>query len=67
MIYYTNDCCDCGLPCKYDLCPYYKVQHCECDFCKTQDVKLYCYDGYEICEECILEQFEVVEGTDNWC
>lgn len=66
MIYYTNDCCDCGLPCIYKSCPYYKVQHCECDFCRNQDVKLYNYNGYGICEECLLKQFEVIEGTDDW-
>lgn len=67
MIYYTNDCCDCGLPCLFEACPYYNVMHSECDFCKEKDVKLYHYNEYEICEECLLKEFEVVEGTDDWC
>lgn len=64
MHYYENECCDCGLPCTYNSCPYYKVKHFVCDFCKEQDIKLYDYNGYEICEECLIKQFEVIEGSD---
>ena len=66
MIYYTNECVDCGLPCLFESCPYYKVRHSKCDFCSNEDVKLYRYNGHEICEECLLKEFEVVEGTDEW-
>ena len=64
MKYYSNDCCDCGLPCLYTGCPNYRVEHFECDFCQ-EETKLYNYFGYEICEDCLLKQFEVVEGSDD--
>ena len=64
MHYYENECCDCGLPCIYEICPYYNVKHFKCDFCKEEDVKLYKYNGYEICEDCLLKEYEVVEGSD---
>ena len=67
MIYYTNECVDCGLPCLFESCPYYKVMHSKCEFCNAEDIKLYHYSGHEVCEECLLEEFEVVEGTDEWC
>ena len=66
MIYHTNDCVDCGLPCVYELCPYYKALHSKCDFCKEEDIRLYNYEGYEICQECLLKQFDVVYGSDCW-
>ena len=66
MIFYTNECCDCGLPCLYEGCPYYKVKHFKCDFCKEENVKLYDYNGYEICEACLLKEFEVIEGSDEY-
>ncbi len=66
MRYHTSECCDCGLPCIYKTCPHYEVEHFQCDFCKEEDVRLYNYNGYEICEECLLKEFEVVEGSDIW-
>ena len=66
MIYYENECVGCGLPCKHDLCPYYKVKHFMCDSCKEEDVKLYEYNGLQICEECLLKEFDIVEGSDDW-
>ena len=27
---------------------------CQCDFCKELDVKLYDFNGYKICEDCLL-------------
>ena len=65
MRYYTNDCVGCcGLPCIYEACENYKVEHFRCDYCKEEDVKLYHYDDSEICEDCLLKQFEVVDGSD---
>lgn len=66
MKYYENECVECGLPCIFESCPNYKVEHFQCDLCKTEDVKLYHYNGYEICEECLLREFDVVDGSDNW-
>ena len=42
------------------------AEHFKCDLCKAEYLKLYHYDGIEICEECLLKQFEVVEGSDEW-
>lgn len=64
MHYYNNECCDCVLPCIYESCKYYNVKHFKCDFCGEEDVKLYDYNGYEICEDCLLGNFEVIEGSD---
>lgn len=64
MRYYTNECVDCGLPCIYESCPYYKVEHFQCDFCGEEEVVLYHYDGYEICKDCLINQFEEAEGSD---
>lgn len=64
MKYYTNECCECQLPCVYETCPYYKVEHFKCDRCGEEDIKLYDYFGEEICEECLLKEFKIVEGSD---
>lgn len=66
MKYYTNDCVNCGLPCIFEACPYYKAKHFKCDFCKEEDIKLYDYDGFEICGDCLLKEFNVIEGTEDW-
>ena len=58
-----NDCVDCSLPCLGDICPKRNVPHYYCDYCGSEE-KLYHYDDDELCEECLLKQFEVVEGTD---
>jgi hypothetical protein len=66
VIYYTTECVSCGFPCKYKACPYYEVKHFKCDRCKDKDVILYHYDNEEICEECLLKEFEIVEGSDEY-
>lgn len=64
MRYHTNECCDCGLPCIHKACPYYEVEHFQCDFCKEEDVRLYNYNGYEVCGECLIKEFEVIKGSE---
>jgi hypothetical protein len=66
MIYYENECCNCGLPCTFEACEHYKVLHTKCDFCHDTDIKLFHYNGWEICAECLLNEFDVVEGSDDW-
>lgn len=61
---YESGCVDCGFPCKYEACPNYKIEVFKCDFCKEEDVILYYYNGNEICAECLLKEFEVVEGSN---
>ena len=63
-----NECVDCPieLPCLGNRCPYRNVVRYYCDRCK-EEAKLYYYDGEEICVECLLEEFDVVDGSDKWC
>lgn len=62
-----NDCVGCPpeIGCLGDSCRYRNVPHYYCDYCGYEE-KLYHYDNDEICEECLLKQFEVVEGSDKW-
>lgn len=66
MKYVDTECVGCGLPCIYYACPFYEVEHFKCDRCGEEDVKLYHYNGEEICQECILKEFEVVNGSDYY-
>lgn len=58
-----NECVDCGLPCLSSSCPNLNVIRYYCDRCGNED-KLYYYDNEELCEECLLKNFEVVEDSD---
>lgn len=62
MKHITNECVDCGLPC-FSSCPYKNVTRFYCDKCGNED-KLRRYNGKELCADCLLEEFEVVEGSD---
>ena len=66
MIYYSNDCVDCGLPCIFESCKYYNAKHFKCDRCGEEDIKLYHYYDEELCEHCLLKEFKIVEGSDIW-
>ena len=62
-----NDCCACATPaypCRGNDCPNRNVPHFYCDRCGAE-TKLYNYDGEELCEECVLEALEVVEGSEE--
>ena len=48
-------------PCMGSACHYRNVKHLYCDRCKDDVEKLYKYDGQELCDECLLSKFEVVE------
>jgi hypothetical protein len=68
MRVFVNECCDCatpGYPCRGSACPLRRVEHFHCDKCKTE-AKLFEYDGKELCEECLLKEFPIVEGSDNY-
>lgn len=56
-------CTDVGLYCLGSGCPNRNVVHYYCDYCNNEE-KLYHYDNDEICEECLLKQFEVIDGSD---
>lgn len=57
-----NECVDCGLPCLYESCPYFKVTRYYCDFC-DDEAPLYYFDGYELCLDCIEKRLDKVEGS----
>ena len=63
MITYEDECVGCPteLGCMGSACPYRNVPHLYCDKCKHDVEKLYKYDGQEICEDCLLKEFEVIE------
>lgn len=52
-----------GLHCLGDSCPNKNVERHYCDKCGNEE-KLYIYDGYELCKDCLLENFEIVEGSE---
>lgn len=59
-----NECVGCPLEmgCLGSSCPNINVVHYYCDKC-GEETKLYYYDGYELCADCLLEEFEVVEDS----
>lgn len=60
-----NECVSCGLPCLGNSCPNRNVIRFYCDRCGEEEI-LYHYDGEELCQHCLLEEFEVVEGSERW-
>lgn len=56
--YYTNECVDCGFPCLYDGCPYYKVEHWKCDICGQTDeeIEVLEEENIHICKDCYNER-----------
>lgn len=62
-----NECVGCPpeLGCMGSVCRYKNVPHYYCDWCKEEDIKLYDYNGWEICEECLLKEFDVIEGSGD--
>lgn len=62
-----NDCCDCavpGYPCRGEHCSRRRVPHFYCDSC-GEEALLYHYEGEELCEGCLLDKFEKVEGSGD--
>lgn len=58
-----NECVNCGLPCLGKSCPYREVPHYYCDRCGEEET-LYYYHGEELCEYCLLKEFDIVEGSE---
>ena len=59
-----NECVSCGLPCLGNSCPNRNVIRFYCNRCEEEDT-LYYYDGEELCQNCLLEEFKIVEGSDG--
>ena len=57
-------CSSIGLPCYGSTCPNRNVVRFYCDKCKEESYPLYHYDGEELCIDCLLKNFEIVEGSD---
>lgn len=60
-----NECVGCPseMGCLSSLCPYTNVVHYYCDICGEEDVKLYHFNGQEVCGDCLLEELDIVEGS----
>lgn len=58
-----NECVSCGLPCLGNSCPNRNVPHYYCDECKEESV-LYDSEFGELCADCLLEKFPIVEGSE---
>lgn len=61
-----NECCSCAVPaypCIGDSCSKRNVEHYYCDECGAEDT-LYHFDGEQLCEDCLIGRFPIVEGSD---
>ena len=63
MIKFENECVDCGLPCIYNSCPYYRVPRLYCDDCGFE-AELFWFDDKQLCIDCIEGRLERVEIDD---
>ena len=60
-----NECVGCPpeIGCLGNSCPNMNVVRFYCDKCGEEN-KLYHYDDEELCESCLLKNFDVVEGSE---
>lgn len=60
-----NECVGCPpeMGCLGSSCPNRNVERFYCDDCGAEET-LYDYDGEEICKDCLLKKFSVVEGSE---
>ena len=67
MIRIEDDCVCCAeaLGCLGDSCPRRNAAHYYCDRC-GEETTLYDYHGEELCEECLLSEFKIIEGSECW-
>ena len=61
-----NECVGCPpeMGCMGSACPYQNVTRYYCDRCGEEDT-LYEYYNEELCQECLLKEFKVVEGSED--
>ena len=66
MIKTENECVGCpdGLPCLYELCPYWAVTRLCCDQCDDEVETLYWWGNEQLCLNCIEKQLERVDIDD---
>ena len=68
MIKYEDECTGCresGMPCRGISCRNRCVKRLYCDECGEDSDRLYIYDGQQICHECLLGMFDVIEGSES--
>lgn len=63
MIRYEDQCVGCPheIGCLGSSCPYVHVPLLICDACGEEVYELYWVDGEQLCKECVLKQFEMVD------
>lgn len=68
MIHYEDACFNCGSDCN-GYCSLRDKQYkiLICDKCGKEVRELYDVDGDMVCEECLLDMFDTVEGTCEDC
>lgn len=62
-----NECVGCtsiGLYCLGNTCPKRNIVRFYCDRCQ-EETTLYHYEDEEICQDCLLKEFKIVEGSDE--
>ena len=65
MITVTNECVDCGFPCKGNACPYRNVKRYYCDRCK-EETTTYHWEDEHVCLDCIEKDLIGVEGNEDF-
>ena len=61
----TNECIRCDTYCIGSHCPNKNVVRFYCDKCGNE-ATLYDYYGEELCENCLLKEFDIIEGSGDW-
>ncbi len=61
-----NECVNCPIEigCIGNSCPYRNVVRFYCDKCGNEE-QLYHFEDEELCANCLLKNFEVVEGSEE--
>ena len=57
--------CHSELGCLGNSCPYRNVVRFYCDRC-GDETTLYEYDDEEICKDCLVKEFKMVEGSEYY-
>ena len=62
MICYEDECVGCPpeMGCRGLGCPNRNVPRLHCDRCDEERETLYAFDGEELCEDCLLDNFEKI-------
>ena len=62
MIKYEDECVGCppNMGCMGDACKYRNVPHLYCDRCDAECEMLYEFYGEELCEDCLLDDFDKI-------